>query len=50
MRRLRDVYSRRCEDCGRVFDLFDEVDADEWSAGHDCETRGMYGWIGRAVR
>lgn len=28
---------RRCVECGRVFDLTDENDADEWFAGHDCE-------------
>jgi len=26
-----------CPECGRVFDLFDEHDADEWFNGHDCE-------------
>lgn len=27
----------RCPECGRVFDLTNEIDADEWSYGHDCE-------------
>jgi hypothetical protein len=27
----------KCAECGRVFDLLDEIDADEWSYGHDCE-------------
>ena len=27
----------KCVDCGRVFDLSDETDADEWHYGHDCE-------------
>ncbi len=27
----------RCPECGRVFDLTDETDADEWAYGHDCE-------------
>ena len=27
----------KCVDCGRVFDLFDETDAEEWHYGHDCE-------------
>jgi hypothetical protein len=27
----------RCEECGRVFDLLDETDAQEWAYGHDCE-------------
>jgi hypothetical protein len=26
-----------CKECGRVFDLFDETDAEEWAFGHDCE-------------
>lgn len=26
-----------CPECGRVFDLLDESDADEWYSGHDCE-------------
>ncbi len=26
-----------CHECGRVFDLYDERDADEWANGHDCE-------------
>ncbi len=26
-----------CKECGRVFDLTDAVDADEWAYGHDCE-------------
>lgn len=33
------IYTRVCcVECGRVFDLLnDEVDAAEWSTGHDCE-------------
>ena len=27
----------QCVECGRVFDLADEVDADEYASGHDCE-------------
>lgn len=27
----------RCPECGRVFDLTDETDAEEWAYGHDCE-------------
>lgn len=27
----------RCPECGRVFDLTDETDAQEWAYGHDCE-------------
>lgn len=29
----------RCVECGRVFDLMDEVDSDEWFYGHDCEVQ-----------
>lgn len=27
----------RCVECGRVFDLLDEDDAQEFHYGHDCE-------------
>lgn len=27
----------KCPECGRVFDLMDETDAQEWYYGHDCE-------------
>lgn len=27
----------KCVECGRVFDLKDEDDAEEWYYGHDCE-------------
>lgn len=27
----------QCPECYRIFDLFDEVDAEEWAYGHDCE-------------
>lgn len=27
----------KCVECGRVFDLLDENDANEWFYGHDCE-------------
>jgi hypothetical protein len=26
-----------CTECGRVFDLILETDAEEWIYGHDCE-------------
>lgn len=26
-----------CVECGRVFDMFDEIDTEEWHYGHDCE-------------
>jgi hypothetical protein len=28
---------RQCPECGRVFDLLDDTDAEEWDYGHDCE-------------
>lgn len=28
---------KRCPECSRVFDLFDEVDAEEFYYGHDCD-------------
>ena len=34
---LRFLTKTKCIECGRVFDLLDETDAAEWSAGHDCE-------------
>jgi len=27
----------KCNECGRVFDLLDTEDAEEWYYGHDCE-------------
>ena len=30
-------FKRRCVECGRVFDLLDPIDAEEWAYGHDCE-------------
>jgi hypothetical protein len=29
--------TRVCGECSRVFDMFDETDAEEWHYGHDCE-------------
>ena len=26
-----------CPECKRVFDLFNKLDIEEWSFGHDCE-------------
>lgn len=31
------VVSVTCVECGRVFDLLDDLDAAEWAYGHDCE-------------
>jgi uncharacterized membrane protein YedE/YeeE len=36
-RRVRARHYRSCGECGRRFDMLDDVDAAEWSAGHDCE-------------
>jgi hypothetical protein len=30
-------FTRKCRECGRVFDLCDPTDADEFTNGHDCE-------------
>jgi hypothetical protein len=27
----------KCYECSRVFDLTNQLDADEWAYGHDCE-------------
>jgi len=27
-----------CDECGRTFDLMDEVESNEWHYGHDCES------------
>jgi len=29
--------NRKCVECKRIFDMLDEVDAQEWAFGHDCE-------------
>ena len=29
--------TRKCVECKRIFDMLDEVDAQEWAFGHDCE-------------
>ncbi len=26
-----------CVECGRAFDMLDEVDSEEWAYGHDCD-------------
>ena len=30
---------QKCRECDRVFDLHNEVDADEFLNGHDCEAK-----------
>ena len=27
----------KCHECGRIFDLLDDSQAEEWHYGHDCE-------------
>jgi uncharacterized C2H2 Zn-finger protein len=34
---VRIATKLRCPECGRVFDLLDETDAEEYAYGHDCE-------------
>lgn len=29
---------RKCDECGRIFNLMDEDDSNEWWYGHDCES------------
>jgi hypothetical protein len=36
-----DVF-RTCVECNRIFDLFNEVDVEEYYYGHDCETLEGY--------
>ena len=30
-------FLKLCEECGRVFDMLDEDESQEWFYGHDCE-------------
>ena len=30
-----------CPECNRVFDMFNDLDVEEWSFGHDCEVQIM---------
>lgn len=34
---MSEIFMPKCVECGRVFDLFDEDDSNEWHYGHDCE-------------
>lgn len=34
---LAEMGYATCRECGRLFDLLDGPDADEWHHGHDCE-------------
>jgi hypothetical protein len=29
----------KCKECSRVFDLLNDLDAQEWAYGHDCEDK-----------
>jgi len=35
--RNKALVIRKCVECKREFDMLNEVDADEWLYGHDCE-------------
>lgn len=37
MRIVLEQSNQICIECGRKFDMFDEEQASEWHAGHDCE-------------
>lgn len=32
-----NIGKAKCPECGRIFDLLDEDDANEFYYGHDCE-------------
>ena len=34
---MKIMTKAKCIECSRVFDLLNEIDAEEWSYGHDCE-------------
>jgi hypothetical protein len=34
---ITGAFYRTCPECERSFDLLDEVDAEEYAYGHDCE-------------
>ena len=34
---MRIPMAFRCVECERVFNMFNEVDVEEWHFGHDCE-------------
>lgn len=37
MNAIVTTYYRRCNECGRVFDMMNKDDANEFYYGHDCE-------------
>lgn len=34
---MKPRITAKCGECGRVFDLLDDDDANEYYSGHDCE-------------
>lgn len=34
---MKLLIKAQCPECSRVFDLLDDMDAQEWAYGHDCE-------------
>lgn len=34
---MDDSFYITCPECGRVFDMFNEEDMEEYKSGHDCE-------------
>ncbi len=34
---LANTTDAQCYECGRIFDLLQEDQAEEWFYGHDCE-------------
>jgi hypothetical protein len=34
-----DIWERNCHECTRRFDLCNNIDCEEWYAGHDCESQ-----------
>ena len=37
MKMIIEQSNRVCIECSRVFDMYNEEDAEEWAYGHDCE-------------
>jgi len=33
----------QCVECGRIFDMHDDLDANEWYYGHDCDPTVLIG-------
>lgn len=31
------MFTAKCPECDREFDLLDEQESEEWNYGHDCE-------------